>query len=292
VMNMSFSAVGSTCRHHRQPTISAVQTLLEQGSGRTNEDILLQDGNLYGVFDGATSLGKSVPVQGKTGGKLAAEIAAKTFSCNGDTLSRLGCLANRNIRQLMESSGVDIKYRQNVWSTSAAIVRIDGDELEWFQVGDSLALALYENGSHSLLTEPINHDRDTLSLWKEIGPISTGTIQENLADQILKVREGMNIHYGVMNGEPKALDFFQHGRISLAGVTDIIVFTDGLFLPQADPDQPADMETFVHLYHQGGLPLIHRLIRGIQKGDPRCLNYPRFKKHDDIAAIALSFHEA
>ncbi|MBU0943501.1 MAG: protein phosphatase 2C domain-containing protein [Proteobacteria bacterium] len=282
----------SICENRQQAAIRAVRTLHEQGSGKTNEDILLQDGNLYGVFDGATSLGDSPHTQSKTGGLLAAETAAGTFARNGNTLSRLGCLANRNIRQLMESSGVDFTQRRNIWSTSAAIVRIDGDEIEWFQVGDSLALLLYEDGSYRQLADPIDHDRDTLCLWKEMGPNSTGTIQENLADQILKVREGMNIHYGVMNGEPQAVDFFRHGRAPLTGVTDIILYTDGLFLPQTDPDQPADLETFVNLYRHGGLKQIRNLVRELQKDDPRCLNYPRFKQHDDIAAIALSFHEA
>ena len=282
----------SICENRQQVTIRAVQTLLEQGSGRTNEDILLQDGNLYGVFDGATSLEKSTYIQGKTGGLLAAETAAEAFSRNGNTLSRLGCQANRDIRQLMEGSGVDLTQRRNIWSTSAAIVRIEGDEIEWFQVGDSLALLLYEDGSYRHLADPIDHDRDTLCLWKEMGPSSTGTIQENLADQILKVRDGMNIHYGVMNGEPQAVDFFRHGRAPLTGVTDVILYTDGLFLPQTDPDQPADLETFVNLYRHGGLKLIRNLVRELQKDDPRCLDYPRFKQHDDIAAIALSFHEA
>ncbi len=269
--------------------ISAVETLLERGSGTINEDILLQAGNLFGVFDGATSLERSGKSAGKTGGLLAAESAAQVFSRNGGTLSQLAAQANLTIRELMENSGVDLTSRQYLWSTSCMVVRIDANEIEWFQIGDSLALLLYEDGSQRPIADPIDHDRETLCLWKQCGPDATGTIGEHLADQILKVREGMNIHYGVLNGEPQALDFIRHGRESLTGVTDIILYTDGLFLPRTDPGQPEDLADFARLYRQGGLKSVHRRVRELQRDDPRCTTYPRFKIHDDIAAIALKF---
>jgi len=286
-----FSPEHCCCKIAQKVTISAVDTLLEQGSGSINEDILLQAGNLYGVFDGATSLEKSRDALGKTGGLLAAETAAKIFSRNGGTLYRLAERANSGIRELMEAKGVDLSRRQHLWSTSGVVVRIDSEGIEWIQIGDSQALLLYADGSYRLLADPIDHDQETLLLWKELGPNVTGTIQESLADQILKVRKGMNIHYGVLNGEPQARDFFRHGRVPLTGVTDIILYTDGFFLPRSNPDLPEDLETFVRLYRQGGLKLIHRQVRELQKEDPRCLTYPRFKTHDDIAAIALRIYE-
>jgi Protein phosphatase 2C len=286
-----FSPELCVCKIDQQVTISGVETLLDQGSGSTNEDILLQSGNLYGVFDGATSLKKRGDEFGKTGGLLAAETAAHAFSCNGATLRRLGERANRDIRELMETRGIDLDFRHHIWSTSGTVVRIDGEELEWFQIGDTQALLLYEDGSYHKLGAHVDHDRETLSFWKELGPRVSGTIQESLSDQIIKVREGMNIQYGVLNGEPQACNFFQHGRVSLTGVTDIILYTDGLVMPRSHPDLPDDLETFVSLYRSGGLKLIHNRVREIQKTDPRCLSYPRFKTHDDIAALGLRIHE-
>ncbi len=37
-----------------------IETILEKGSARLNEDTLVVQGNLFGVFDGATSLNKTV----------------------------------------------------------------------------------------------------------------------------------------------------------------------------------------------------------------------------------------
>lgn len=38
----------------------------------------------------------------------------------------------------------------------------------------------------------------------------------------------MNLTYGVLNGEPQAMDFFNHGRKSLDQVKTVILFTDDL----------------------------------------------------------------
>ena len=56
-----------------------VETLLEKGSGELNEDVLLETDDLFGVFDGATSLDRRRFADGLSGGLLAARIAASTF---------------------------------------------------------------------------------------------------------------------------------------------------------------------------------------------------------------------
>lgn len=47
-----------------------VKSLLEKGSGEFNEDVLLEEGNMLGVFDGATSLDKRRFQDSLTGGYL------------------------------------------------------------------------------------------------------------------------------------------------------------------------------------------------------------------------------
>ena len=43
------------------------------------------------------------------------------------------------------------------------------------------------------------------------------------------------------------------------------------------------------LYLDGGLSAVFRQVRQLQSDDPECRRYPRFKCHDDIAAVALTF---
>jgi hypothetical protein len=269
------------------PPEQPIECLLEQGSGLLNEDVLLQECNLFGVFDGATSLNKQTFAQGRTGGLLAAETAAQAFRLNGASLVDLSVRANRWIREAMKQAGVALGHKKNLWSTSAAVVRLQADHFEWCQIGDCLVLVLYHDGSYRLLADPPDHDAETLSLWKELTPKGGERIGEVLADQILKVRQGMNINYGVLNGEQEALDFVNSGKEPLSGVSDILLYTDGLFLPRSHPHESADLDTFVSLYRQGGLAAIRDRVRRLQREDPACRTYPRFKTHDDIGAIAI-----
>jgi hypothetical protein len=100
----------------------------------------------------------------------------------------------------------------------------------------------------------------------------------------------MNIRYGVLNGEPAALDFLRHGYEELDNVSDILLFTDGLFLPRENPLEDSDWCSFVNLYRQGGLQAVRDHVRYLQRQDPTLKKYPRFKLHDDIAAVAIKMH--
>ncbi len=139
-------------------SLENTDSLLEQGSGTINEDVLLEQGNILGGFDGATSLDGRRLQKGMTGGRLAATIAA--------------------------------------------------------------------------------HPLQSTATMKEMTVEPGMRIHEVLADQIRKVRLQMNRRYGVLNGEPETMDFIHHGYEELTGVSDILLFTDGLQLPRENPLAP------------------------------------------------------
>jgi hypothetical protein len=150
-----------------------------------------------------------------------------------------------------------------------------------------MIMILHHDGSHSLLSPELDIDGETLALWQQ-SPATGQTIHSLLAEQIAEVRLRMNVSYGVLNGEPEAMQFFRHGHHSLAGVSDILLFTDGLMLPKADPTSPTDWHSFADIYCRGGLTALRDHVRTVQQTDPVCRCYPRFKMHDDIAAIAVT----
>ncbi|SCY48204.1 protein phosphatase 2C domain-containing protein [Desulfoluna spongiiphila] len=265
------------------------ETIHDQGTGAMNEDAVRVNGTLFGVFDGATSLNGKTFDSGATGGYLAATTAGDIFSRNDGPLMDLAHRANAAIRCMMLENGVDVTCKENLWSTSAAVGRIEGDRFHWVQSGDSPILAIYEDGSCDLLATGDDHDLETLKLWKETAASRTGSILDELKDQIRKVRSGMNITYGVMNGEAQAMDFLNHGSVSLEGIKHILLFTDGLFIPREDPEAGMDFKTLVSLFLAGGLQAVKHHVRSVEHTDPGCRRYPRFKTHDDMAAIALSF---
>ena len=273
----------------RQPIgTRGVSSLLEHGSGELNEDVLLENTNLYGVFDGSTSLDKRRFQDGKTGGLLAAGTAAQSFRDSRLPLVQEAEKANIKIQQAQLSEDIDVTDRHLLWSTSLAVIRLEEDRFEYCQTGDALILLIKKDGSYKLVTPDIDIDRETLILWKKAKESTDGALQRQLGEQIRKVRLTMNVSYGVLNGEPEALRFINHGYEDLTDVSDILLFTDGLHLPRANPSEGHDWHLFVQLYRLGGLQAVHDFVRGVQDQDPDCRQYPLFKCHDYIAAVAIS----
>ncbi len=273
----------------KKPHTYSVETIVEKGSAELNEDVILQNDNVLGVFDGCTSLHADDLPAGMTGGLIAARIAAETFGLEeGDLVSRAE-VANSRIGRAAGGEQLAKKEKHRLWATSAAVVRIEDGFFEYCQIGDCLIMLVRTDGSFTLLTPDTAHDRETLSLWKNSDVAADITIQDLLSDQIRSIRNNMNIFYGILNGEPEAVRFLRHGRESLDGVEAVLLFSDGLFLPKEDPHQFDNWSLFVDLYLSGGLPAIHDQVRSLELQDPGCRLYPRFKQHDDIAAIAIKF---
>ncbi|MFO7749277.1 MAG: protein phosphatase 2C domain-containing protein [Desulfobacteraceae bacterium] len=263
------------------------ETILEKGSSRLNEDNLIVEGHLFGVFDGATSLDKTRFENGKTGGFLASFAARSVFKTNHFPLVELANGANQAIYSRMIRHGVDLTRKENLWSTSAAVIRIQGNTLEWVQTGDAYIILIFNDNTHQVLVEQEDHDYETLCLWPARGKNEPSGTDTRLVDQIRKKRAEMNLTYGVLNGESRAMDFLNHGRESLDQVKAVLLFTDGLSIPAEKPEKKKDFTPLVTLYHHLGLAGLKNRIRQMENRDPACRIYPRFKTHDDIAAIAI-----
>lgn len=266
------------------PYMPKTETILEQGSSVVMEDCLVQENGVFAVLDGATSLG-SGSVDGKTGGQRAAEIGAQYLSTGRGPLSFRVQKANIALRKSMIASGVDFSRRENRWSASLAAIRLHKNRIEWTQLGDCRILFLYKDGRHKLAHCPEDHDRETLSLMAKLGGRDMAMADGAMQAQLLKVRRTANRCYGVLNGDPAVSAFLKSGFQSLEGISDILLFTDGLLLPG---QEELAMSQTASLYRRGGLPLVHSSLRGLQAGDPQCITYPRFKMCDDISAVSLS----
>lgn len=265
-----------------------ISTVYEQGSSAMNEDRLLLGDEVYGVFDGATSLDdKDQRYTGLTGGAMAAQIAHDTFLHGEESLFETAIEANRKIAIAAVSCGLDMKRRESLWSTSMAVVRLAGDHLEYCQTGDSLIMLLHNDGTHSLVIPEVDIDGETMKMWQQVDTESSRSIYNVLSKQLRKVRLQMNRKYGVLNGEAEALSFLRYGSLRLDSVTDVLLFTDGLFLPKEDPQQRTDWQSFAAIYRSQGLAGLQNYVRKLQNSDLSLRTYPRFKLHDDIAAISL-----
>jgi serine/threonine protein phosphatase PrpC len=268
---------------------SRISTLLEKGSALLNEDELLLGKRTYGVFDGATSLLPGTLKNGQTGGKLAADICKAAFANEERSLESSAMAANCEIHAASSRAGVNFLRKEELWSCSAAVVRMLGNHFDWCQIGDCQILVIKEDGSYTLLGKTPDQDIETLQLWKERANISHESIMKTMSREILEVRRRTNIDFGVFNGESEAINFLRSGSEPLAGVEDILLFSDGLLLPQSDPEALPAWQQFIELYKKGGLQELGTHVRKLQLEDIGCCRYPRFKTHDDISAVALNF---
>ena len=265
-----------------------IDWLYKKGSGTLNEDAYFLSDEIYGVFDGATALNESLYEGGKTGGYLASRLACEAFRANDAPLLKLTHRANRRILAAMQEKGVDLRHKENLWCTSLAVVRIGRRDFEWVQSGDSLILTIDNEQRYQVLVPDPEHDLETLCMWRDMTARGTRAIFESLKEQIIAVRRRMNVTYGAINGESEALDFISRGRGSLAGIRHILLFTDGLFIPQENPQNGHRFDILVEHFLKGGLEAVYRQVHRLQIRDPLCHRYPRFKAHDDIAAVAIS----
>ena len=264
-----------------------IETLYEGGSGKLNEDRLLVRKNLFAVFDGASSL-TSNSWQGKTGAWWASQCASRAIAATEASLYRSFNQANQAIAEKMTVAGINQKQRLNLWSCTGAAIRLYDTNLEYAQIGDALIICIRHDGSYFLPVPYYNHDRETLAAWKILAMNGCSNIRSALVDQIANTRLQMNRTFGVLNGELEMVNFLNCGTISLAEVQSILLFTDGLHWPSENPSQKEDFSDMVSSYQDSGLYRLHQNIRAIEKSDPQCVRYPRFKQHDDIAAVAIT----
>lgn len=266
-----------------------IEQLYEKGSNKLNEDSLLIQDNLFGVFDGATSLDKYTDAKGQTGAYIAANIAKEVFKKNDKSLTELAHEANSSIRLAMVKAGVDVSKKINLWSTTAAAIRLNKNTFDWVQISDSLILVIYNDGSYKLLIEDYDHDKEILGKWKKLADQKVEKIFDALHDDLIKNRNRAGIAYGNLDGQTEMSAFLKSGTESLKNVKHVLVFTDGLFIPKENPQNIEDFDTFARLFLKGGLNGVRDYVRKIEKDDPNCWKYTRFKQFDDIAAIALTF---
>ncbi|WP_031479203.1 protein phosphatase 2C domain-containing protein [Maridesulfovibrio frigidus] len=265
-----------------------IESIYEKGTGVINEDFHFINGSIFGVLDGATSLTPVTYEKGLTGGFLASNIAGEIFQKNDDSLLTLAEEANFAICEAMLERGVNVDEKGHLWCASAAVVRLEGDTLEWVQIGDSLVLVIYDDGTHEIVCDKSEQDIETLKQWKAIADTTHHPIATAMKDQIFKVRSQMNVAYGVLSGEKDALSFLSYGKKQIKNISNILIFTDGLFLPKSDPESGEDFHLLAELFLEGGLSRVRDYIRQIEETDIACRIYPRFKTHDDIAAISIT----
>ncbi|MDD4135502.1 MAG: hypothetical protein PHN66_00335 [Candidatus Shapirobacteria bacterium] len=271
----------------------SIECMGDKGSGSINEDAFLVGENIFGVFDGATGLIKYFDENGNSGGAIAAQISKEVFLRDDANLIELAKEANETVKAKMEELKIDVSDKLNVFCTTAAVVRLNLEEnsFDWVQIDDSIILVIYEDGRYKLLVEGYDHDKESLILWKKLNEENNPQKNELFEKDKIRVRRNMSKpgFYGKIDGDEMMINFLKSGSESLNGVKYIVCLTDGMFIPNPTPEKEDDFEKWTELFLQGGLEAVKNYVREIENSDLDFVKYPRFKPHDDLTAVAVSF---
>ena len=262
----------------------------DKGASRLNEDAfsINKRDQIFAVFDGASSLVPFTDGSGKTGAYRASNAAKLVFDNGGNDLKALVTKTNVKIRGEMLKEGIDLGDKLNLWGTTAAAIKVNNRSFDWLQISDTNIIVMYDDGSSRFLVNNNGHDGKALSHLREL---IIGGSQDPLKDiipDLISQRRRLNIAYGVIAGEGD-VKFVKNGSESLEGVKAILIFSDGMMIPQSNPGNEVQSNTIAKVYSEGGLRGLLSTVRSMEDSDPDMHKYPRFKCHDDATAIAITF---
>lgn len=270
-----------------------IKYVYEQGTHKINEDSILIGKNIFGVFDGFSGADEHIYKYGHTGGYQNSNICKDIFKNEDLSLYKLAVKANSEIRNKNFLNNINISKKENLPGTAIAVIKINKNNktFDWIQISDSLILVIYKNNKYKVLVKDYDHDIKILTVWKKLADKGEKNLWNKTLSESIKMRRTMNKKFGILNGEIEANKFLKQGTMKFHNIKHILLFTDGLFLPKENPKLPDNFDSFVQIYLKGGLLDVKKNVRKIEKSDPDCIKYPRFKKHDDITGISLTFED-
>jgi serine/threonine protein phosphatase PrpC len=198
---------------------------------------------LYGVFDGSTPLTSFKDEAGHNGAYLAARLFKEYIEqLDGKVeLSLVQAVINANdqLRQKMEDYQVDLSIKHHLWSTCVALVEIKATMVEYAQLGDSMIVAGFKDGSIRVLTKDTVKDISRRAQEKRNRDRQSGLkVPEeetflNVENALIYNRSLANTAegYTVANGMTEVKEYIQSGTIDRLNLAYLLLMTDGLFFP-------------------------------------------------------------
>lgn len=210
---------------------------------REGEDALILNPScgIYGVLDGVTPMASFTDENGHNGAYLAANLfkaALERDNIQGG-LTEAIAEANRELNRKMLSYGVDVRIKHELWSTCLSVAHVTGEGIRYAQLGDSMAIARYADGSVKVLTEnrvsgissrakaKRERDRQNGLHVEEESTFAELTNRMAYHRAMANTPEG----YGVANGMEEVVDYIQAGLLPAKGLTHLLLISDGMFHP-------------------------------------------------------------
>jgi serine/threonine protein phosphatase PrpC len=196
--------------------------------------------NIYGVCDGATPVASFQDGNGHNGAYLAANLLKRYFEETEEEDLRTGIReANRILHNAMLQHNVDVTQKHHLWCSCIAVIRITQTELYYAQLGDSMIVVQYKNGTIRVLTKDTVKGIGERARLKREEERKQGIVLPdesyfaNIKHRLIYNRSLANVPngYTVANGTEEAGKYIQFGEEAIENITNIFICSDGLFHP-------------------------------------------------------------
>ncbi|MGI8314794.1 PP2C family serine/threonine-protein phosphatase [Halobacillus mangrovi] len=266
---------------------SIQQVNITSPTKRESEDafIVHESAGIFGVLDGATPLTNFRDEDGHNGAYLAAQLFKRHFLNLSETaeLSKEVVKANTKLQQEMLAYKVNVEEGYERWSTCVAVVKIKENELHYAQLGDSMIMISYEDGTSKVLTkDTVEGISERASRQREKDRKSGKKIPEETyyREPLNRLRYNRSMAnrengYTVANGMKYIEPYIQSGVVSLDNIRDVFIFSDGLFHPEHTLH-----DTYRRVREFGLISYINQVTEHYQTNDLRV---------DDRTAVWVTF---
>ena len=265
-----------------------------------NEDNMVYAGQTLAVVDGATAVVKD-EIQGMN-------TAAYTAHYVHDHLTRLALLPeHKDAEAHLLLAGLNRAFGQHIEAeypqiaalgtdgpcASAVVVRLHEDSYSFGVIGDCCVAELGLDGNWFVAPWELHDEEEQrLQRAKEMLtsknlPLNTMRNDPDVLADIRAARKRLNVDRGVFNGDPAMENFLLYGRRPLAGVKELLLFSDGMGLPGVDKVTGAKHAAMQMT--ENGCSAYWRGLKAVYDGDPEFTRFLRYKHMDDATAIRISF---
>lgn len=131
-----------------------------------------------------------------------------------------------------------------MWCTCIAAVQINGEKIEYAQLGDCMIVAILQNGTMQVVTKDTVKGISKRAKRREKKIVKRficarrtcfSRCSRTVKIQSLSCKYGGG--YSVANGMKEAIHYLQHGELHIDEVSGIFICSDGLFHPDWSLEQ-------------------------------------------------------
>lgn len=277
--------------------------------GKNGEDYLAYSNyNYLLVLDGASGLHKDIIqkegiYKNETDAQWFVRRFAELIGSYMDTFVPAKELVKKCIIELKkdyERLRIDLSCDATIYEPSAsmALIKRTGEKIELLVLGDITVLLKRSNGEVSVVFDDSVQklDNQALTAAKKISEekhldLIDAVLQEPVRKALRENRDKRNNEsktgYWILGLQVEAVDHAIHMEIDEGEMNKMLVCTDGFAAYCDKYHLTPDAVSFMNAAEKQPLQRMFRKIRSIEKRDPKCNAFPRFKPSDDATAALV-----